>query len=84
MHKEKTLNIIILKNYIHLFRQTMTDFFKSAFGIFNSQNGGPNSMAGPGSLSFSASTNDFVGQSIMVGNLRLKVTKLLAEGGYAI
>ncbi|CAF0982373.1 unnamed protein product, partial [Brachionus calyciflorus] len=64
----------------------MTDFFKSAFGIFgNNQNAGPNSMPGPGSLNFSQSpTNDFVGQTIMVGNLRLKVTKLLAEGGYAI
>lgn len=62
----------------------MTDFFKSAFGIFNSQNANQSSMPGPGSSSFSATTNDFVGQTIIVGNLRLKVTKLLAEGGYAI
>lgn len=61
----------------------MTDFFKSAFGIFGNQSASPSSMAGPGSSTFSAN-NDFVGQIIMVGNLRLRVSKMLAEGGYAI
>jgi hypothetical protein len=73
----------------------MTDFFKSALGLFgqNQSASGPNNMgmAGPGStatinssMRSSNSNNDFVGQNIMIGNIKLRVTRMLAEGGYAI
>jgi hypothetical protein len=74
----------------------MTDFFKSALGLFgqNQAASGPNSMgmAGPGTsannnsstMRSSNSNNDFVGQNIMIGNIKLRVTRMLAEGGYAI
>ena len=79
----------------------MTDFFKSAFGMFG-QNaaGGPQQAGGggggvnqqttssaAGSAAFTTTShagNDFVGQSIQVGSARLRVTRVLAEGGYAI
>ena len=62
----------------------MTDFFKSAFGMFGSSNG-MNSQAGNASPALSASranvsSNDFVGQIIMIGSYKLKITRLLAEG----
>ena len=53
----------------------MTEFIKSAFNIF--------SNASTISKS-SATVNDYVGQNILVGNLRLRVTRQLAEGGFAI
>ena len=75
----------------------MTDFFKSAFGLFgqnpsaagsNSSNAmGNNSSFGSNNmptLRSSNSNNDFVGQNIMIGNIKLRVSRLLAEGGYAI
>ena len=34
--------------------------------------------------SSSHTTNDFVGKHIVVGNLKLRITRMLAEGGYAI
>lgn len=67
----------------------MTDFFKSAFGIFGNSSASQSGMgmSGPGASSTnhqSNSSNDFVGQTVMLGNLRLKITKMLAEGGFAI
>ena len=44
----------------------MSDLFKSAFGYFNS-NG-------------SESSNEFVGQVVEIGNVKLIVKKLIAEG----
>lgn len=60
----------------------MTEFFKSAFGMFgqNAAAGTANAATGPPI----SSNNDFIGQSIQIGNMRLRVTKMLAEGGYAI
>lgn len=75
----------------------MTDFFKSAFGMFGQNAAGGHQQAGGGnqqttssaaSAAFTTTTshagNDFVGQSIQVGSTRLRVTRVLAEGGYAI
>ena len=76
----------------------MTDFFKSAFGLFGNSGQSsqqPNGIAGPGSSAsnasssaksslFGAQTNEFVGKSIMIGSIRLRVNRVLAEGGYAI
>ena len=45
----------------------MTDFFKSAFGII--------SGGGPG-----VTENDFVGQIVELGNQKLRVKKVIAEG----
>lgn len=54
----------------------MTDFFKSAFSnIFSKE---------ASSSTTTTASDEFVGRSIAVGNYKLKVTKLLAEGGYAI
>jgi hypothetical protein len=74
----------------------MTDFFKSALGLFG-QNPS-NAAATPGSgnnlsaassnlqtqRSSNSQANDFVGQNIMIGSFKLRVTRMLAEGGYAI
>jgi len=73
----------------------MTDFFKSAFGLFgnNNVNGGgsvttssqPNNVSSFSSTSTnSVASNEFVGQTIVIGSYKLKITKLLAEGGFAI
>ena len=72
----------------------MTDFFKSAFGLFGQSQSAPPSSQNANSShqannnnnnrNSSGQTNDFVGQIIVVGNLKLKVTKMLAEGGFAI
>lgn len=76
----------------------MTDFFKSAFGMFGQNAAGGHQQAGvgggnqqatssAGSAAFTTTShagNDFVGQSIQVGSARLRVTRVLAEGGYAI
>lgn len=48
----------------------MTDFFKSAFGII--------SGGGQG-----GAENDFVGQTVELGNQKLRVKKVIAEGGFA-
>jgi hypothetical protein len=71
----------------------MTDFFKSAFGIFgnnNSSTNNPAGIAGPASISANNynigshnQSNDFVGQTILISNYKLKITKLLAEGKYS-
>lgn len=45
----------------------MTDFFKSALGII--------SGGGPG-----GTENDFVGQIVELGNQKLRVKKVIAEG----
>ena len=69
----------------------MADFFKSAFGMLGQSGGGgaggvTNSTSPVGGVSSTSSSsgNEFVGQSIQIGNMRLRVTRLLAEGGYAI
>jgi cyclin G-associated kinase len=49
----------------------MTDLFKSAMGYFSSTN---SVIGGQG--------NEFVGQNVEVGNVRLRVKKLIAEGMY--
>ena len=71
----------------------MTDFFKSAFGLFGTSQSsstpagslwyGNNSNNNPNTKT-SQPTNEFVGKVIMIGNLKLRVAKLLAEGGFAI
>ena len=75
----------------------MTDFFKSALGIFG-DNRNPSSAGGvgmPGPASFnpknssqnfgqSSASNDFVGQQIMVGSYKLRVLKVIAEGKYIL
>lgn len=49
----------------------MSDFFKSALGYFNpGQNGG---IVGSGD-------DDFIGQIVEVGSLKLHVKRLIAEG----
>lgn len=49
----------------------MSDFFKSALGYFNpGQNGG---IGGP-------ADDDFVGQIVEVGTVKLHVKRLIAEG----
>lgn len=45
----------------------MSDLLKSAFGYFNSSN-------------VAESTNDFVGQIVEIGNVKLVVKKVIAEG----
>lgn len=45
----------------------MSDLFKSAFGYFNNTNS-------PGI------DNDFVGQIVEIGNVKLHVKKVIAEG----
>ena len=67
------------------------DFFKAAFSIFggsiqnaslSSNNGGllssNSSMQSP--KPSSSSSNEFVGQCIILNNMKLKITKVLAEG----
>lgn len=44
----------------------MSDFFKSAFGYFSGSTGG--------------AENDFVGQVIEIGNQKLRVKRVIAEG----
>ena len=78
----------------------MTDFFKSALGMFGNQN--PNQSAAASSsnsaqnsnnqnrankasnIFSNLNSNDFVGQNIQLGNYKLRITAVLAEGGYAI
>ena len=69
----------------------MTDFFKSAFGMFGNQSqagggvaGGPPTSNHSTTSSNSSGRNEFVGQIIQIGNIKLRVTKMLAEGGFAI
>lgn len=45
----------------------MSDLFKSAFGYFNNSNS-------PGT------DNDFIGQIVEIGNVKLHVKKVIAEG----
>jgi cyclin G-associated kinase len=52
----------------------MTDFFKSALNIFSN----------PAQGAKTTSANEFVGQTIVINSQRLRITKQLAEGGYAI
>ncbi|XP_062593365.1 cyclin-G-associated kinase-like [Saccostrea cucullata] len=47
----------------------MTDFFKSAFGVLTGNISGPE--------------NDFVGQVVELGQQKLRVRRVIAEGGYA-
>ncbi len=67
------------------------DFFKAAFSIFGGsplQNTSLSSNSGVvsnGSIqspkpSHSSCSNDFVGQCIILNNMKLKITKVLAEG----
>ena len=64
----------------------MTDFFKSAFGLFgnnsNAASAGSAGLAGPASNHnlINSPSSEFVGQTILIGHLKLKITKLLAEG----
>lgn len=82
----------------------MSQFFKSALGIFGNQSnvsaGGAAAGSGASAASAAAAAvsansqansqfarpgnNDFVGQFIMIGNMKLRVTRVVAEGGYAI
>jgi cyclin G-associated kinase len=74
----------------------MTDFFKSAFNVFGStshnlQTNAPqnqsnnNNNSSNNQFGFSSSkSNDFVGQTIAIGQYKLRITKMLAEGGFAI
>ncbi|KAK3091567.1 hypothetical protein FSP39_020845 [Pinctada imbricata] len=48
----------------------MTDFFKSAFGYLSGTNTG-------------GAENDFVGQSVELGEQKLRVRRVIAEGGFA-
>uniref|UniRef100_A0A8D8VCG1 Cyclin-G-associated kinase n=1 Tax=Cacopsylla melanoneura TaxID=428564 RepID=A0A8D8VCG1_9HEMI len=50
----------------------MSDMLKYAFGYFNNN-----------STSNGGQTNELVGQIIEIGNVKLKVTRLIAEGGFA-
>ncbi|KAK6634789.1 hypothetical protein RUM44_000036 [Polyplax serrata] len=50
----------------------MSDLLKSAFGYFNSSN------------NLTDSNNDFVGQIVEIGNVKLIVKRVIAEGGFAI
>lgn len=72
----------------------MTDFFKSALGIFGDNRGAGGGaaagMAGPAAFNAnknssqntgpSSVSNDFVGQQIMISSYKLRVVKVLAEG----
>lgn len=51
----------------------MSDLLKSAMGYFNA---GPTTTT----ASSSASDNDFVGQIVEVGSLKLRVKRVIAEG----
>lgn len=70
----------------------MTDFFKSALGgMFSNQasnlpGGAANDSHNNGSnpLYSSSPSNDFVGQTIILGNHKLRIARLIAEGGFAI
>lgn len=46
----------------------MSDLLKSAFGYFNSSN------------NLTDSNNDFVGQIVEIGNVKLIVKRVIAEG----
>jgi len=48
----------------------MSDLFKSAIGYFSSSN-------------TSGAENELIGQTVEVGNVKLKVKKVIAEGGFA-
>ncbi|PNF37550.1 Cyclin-G-associated kinase [Cryptotermes secundus] len=48
----------------------MSDLFKSAIGYFSSSNA-------------SGAENEFIGQTVEVGNVKLRVKKVIAEGGFA-
>lgn len=48
----------------------MSDLFKSAFGYFSNSNTG-------------APDNDFVGQEVEIGSVKLRVKRVIAEGGFA-
>lgn len=54
----------------------MSDLLKSAMGYFNA---GPTTTTTPSS-SASGSDNDFVGQIVEVGSLKLRVKRVIAEG----
>jgi cyclin G-associated kinase len=45
----------------------MSDLFKSAIGYFSSSNA-------------SGAENEFIGQTVEVGNVKLRVKKIIAEG----
>ena len=71
----------------------MADFFKSAFGgVFSNQasnlpgGGGadPSNNAFSGHNNQNSQSNDFVGQNIILGNHKLRIARLIAEGGFAI
>ncbi|XP_018320336.1 cyclin-G-associated kinase isoform X2 [Agrilus planipennis] len=49
----------------------MSEFLKSAFDYFNAGTNGE-------------SENSFVGQSVEISNVKLKITKVIAEGGFAV
>ncbi|XP_017777100.1 PREDICTED: cyclin-G-associated kinase [Nicrophorus vespilloides] len=49
----------------------MSDLFKSAFGYFS----------GPGAVQ---SDNPFVGQTIEISNVKLRIQRVIAEGGFAV
>jgi hypothetical protein len=55
----------------------MTDFFKSAFGnIFSNQNSSKSSTV--------VNTDEFIGRNVVIANYKLKIVRVLAEGGFAI
>jgi hypothetical protein len=66
------------------------DFFKAAFSIFggsplqNSSLSSSNGVISNGSMQSpkpsSSNSNDFVGQCIIINNMKLKITRVLAEG----
>jgi cyclin G-associated kinase len=71
----------------------MSSFFKSALGLFGDTNlpnvPGPNQTPNNNSNSNITSNdsgqgNDFVGKTIQIGELRLRILKKIAEGGFAI
>lgn len=47
----------------------MSDIFKSAFGYFSSNN-------------TSAQGSELLGQTVEIGNVKLRVKKVIAEGNY--
>lgn len=55
----------------------MSDFFKSAIGYFNA---GPNGGADDGDGGGGGAEDDFVGQIVEVGSVKLHVKRLIAEG----
>lgn len=62
----------------------MTDFFKSALGgMFGNQSSNTPGMFGTTSSTSTqnnSQNNDFVGNNIIIGNYKLKITKMIAEG----